>query len=106
MKMNFSHIFPARHKMTTLPGSPDGEGVAITTTANTAYAVTKHGERLEDEYELVSSPPESSPGGYVNVVLLPPPPSHQPLPAVPSPVATPTPENGSGEEAVYEPIPG
>ena len=87
--------------MTTLPGSPDGKGVAIT---NRAYEPIKHGGRLEDEYEMVTSPPENTRGGYVNVVLLQPPPSsHQPLP--PPPVAS---ENvgGAGEEAVYEPIPG
>ena len=91
--------------MTTLPGSPDVKSVAITTTANRAYEPIKHGGRLEDEYEQVNSPPESPPGGYVNVVPSPPPPSHQPLPAVPPPAAIPPPENG-GEEAVYEPIPG
>ena len=78
--------------MTTLPGSPDGKGVAITTTANTAYELTKHGGRLEDEYELVSSPP---PGGYV---VPSPPPSHQPL--------VPTENVGGAGDAVYEPIPG
>ena len=97
---------PDRHEMTTLPGSSDVKGVAITTTTNRAYELIKHGGRLEDGYDLVS-PPESPPGGYVNVVPSPPPPSsHQPLP--PPPVAIPTPGNGAGagEEAVYEPIPG
>ena len=94
--------------MTTLPGSPDVKDVAFTTTTNRAYEPIKHGGRLEDEYDLVS-PPEGPPGVYVNVVPSPPAPSsHQPLPAVPPPVATPTPENGggAGDEAVYEPIPG
>ena len=92
--------------MTTLPGSLDEKGVAITTTTNTAYGVTKHGGGLEDtEYDLISPPPDSSPGGHVSVVPSPPPPSHQPLPAVPPPAAIPPPENG-GEESVYEPIPG
>ena len=77
------------------------KGVALTTTANRAYEPIKHGGRLEDEYEQVNSPPESPPGGYVNVVSSPPP----PLPAVPPPAAVPPPENG-GEEAVYEHIPG
>ena len=74
--------------MTTLPGSLDEKGVAITTTTNTAYGVTKHGGRQEDEYDLIS-PPESSPGGHVSVVPSPPPPSRQPLPAVPPPAAIP-----------------
>ena len=88
--------------MTTLPGSLDEKGLAITTTTNRAYEPIKHGG---DEYEQVNSPPESPLGGYVSVVPSPPPPSHQPLPAVPPPAAIPPPENG-GEEAVYEPIPG
>ena len=89
--------------MTTLPGSPDVKGVAIST--NRAYEPINHGGRPEDECELVDSPPESPPGRHVSVVPSPPPPSHQPLPAVPPPAAIPPPENG-GEEAVYEPIPG
>ena len=86
--------------MTTLPGSPDGKGMTIT--ANAAYVLTKHGGRLEDEYEMVGSPP----GGFVDVVPSPPPPSHQLL--LPPPVATPTSGNivGASEEAVYEPVPG
>ena len=73
--------FTDRHELTTLPGSPDGKTAAITTTdANTA---TEHGERLDGEYEPVTSPL----GGCV--VPSPPPPSHPPLP--PPPVA---PKNG------------
>ena len=62
--VNMSHytIFPGRHESTTLPSSPDGMGMTITTTANIAYEQIKHGGRLEDEREVVSSPPESSPG--------------------------------------------
>ena len=52
---------PDRHEMTTLSGSPDVKGVAITTTTNRAYELIKHGGGLEDEYDLVS-PPESPPG--------------------------------------------
>ena len=49
-------IFSDRHETTTLPGSPDVKGVAITTTTNRAYEPIKHGGKLEDEYDLVSPP--------------------------------------------------
>ena len=52
-----STTFSDRHEMTTLPGSLiyDKNGLAITTTANTAACrVTKHGGRLGGEYELVT----------------------------------------------------
>ena len=77
--------------MTTLPGSPDEKEVI---TVDTAYESTKHEKGLENKYELVNSPPGSTPGRYV--APSPPPPSHQPLP--PPPMAT---ENGggAGEEA-------
>ena len=89
--------------MTTLPGSLDEKDLAVITTTNTAYGVTKHKGRLDDEYERIISSPKSPPEEYL--IPSPPSPSHQPLPAVPPPAAIPPPENG-GEEAVYEPIPG
>ena len=69
--------FPDRHEMSTLPGSTVIEGVAITTTTNTAYGMMRHGERLEDEYEVPSPP-----GGFPYEVPSPPS-SHQPLPPIP-----------------------
>ena len=90
--------FPDRHEMTTLSGSTVIEGVAFTTTANTAYGIMRHGERPEDEYEVMSSTPE----------VPSPPSSRQPLPPIPTPVATPTSGNvgEANQESVYEPIPG
>ena len=88
------------------------EGVAITTTTNTAYEVMKQGGEQEGghEYELVSSPGGSPPakdleGAYEIPSLSTP---HQPLPAVPPTDATPTPGSvgRAEEEAVYEDIPG
>ena len=90
-----------------LPGSP---GVAITTTTNTAYEMMKQGGRVAGE---VSSPPGGSLlskdlEGMYEAPL--PPPSHQSLPVIPLPVATPTSGNvgraGEDNEAVYELIPG
>ena len=46
---------PDRHEMTTLSCSTVVEGVAISTTANTAYGLMRHGERPEDDYEAVNS---------------------------------------------------
>ena len=89
--------------MSTLPGSTVIEGIAITTTANTAYGMMRHGERLEDEYEVMSS----TPGGFPYEVPSPRS-SRQPLPPIPPPVATPTSGNVGEvkQENVYEPIPG
>ena len=39
-------LFPDRHELTLLPGSPVIEGVAITTTPNTAYEMMKQGGRV------------------------------------------------------------
>ena len=83
--------------MTILSGAPD-------VLTNTTYVAAKHRKRLEDEYDLVS-PPENPPGGYVNVVPLPPPPFHQPLPAVPQPEGPPE-NTDRAEEVMYEHIPG
>ena len=103
-------LFPDRHELTVLPGSPVIEGVAITTTPNTAYETMKQGGRVGGEYEVVNSPPGGPPlskdlEGMYEVPS--PPSSHQP---VPLPVAPPTPGNvggaGEEEEEVYEPIPG
>ena len=97
-----------RHEMTTLSGSTVIEGIAITTTDNTAYGMMRHGERLEDEYEMVNSQRVTErvaiattantaygvtkreedeyevigpPGGPLQI----------PLPTIPSPVAAPIP---------------
>ena len=92
-----------------LPGSPVIEGVAITTTPNTAYEKMKQGRGVGGEYEVVNSPPGAPPlskdlEGMYEVPL--PPSSHQP---VPLPVVPPTSGNvggeGEEEEEVYEPIP-
>ena len=98
--------------MTTLPGSAVTKGVAITTTANTAYDRMKQGGSLESEYELVSYPSGGPPPakyleGMYEVPL--PPPSRQPLPAIPLPVAIHTSLNVGGaeeEKVIYEHIPG
>ena len=94
--------FPDRHEMTTLSGSTVIEGVAISTTANTAYGMTRHGERLEDEYEVISPP------GEFPYEVPSPPSSRQPLPTIPPPVATPTSGNLDEvkQENVYEPVSG
>ena len=96
---------PDRHEMTALSDSTVVEGVALTTTANTAYGMMRHGERPEDEYEVMSSTPENPPQMYE---VSSPPSSNQPLPTIPPPVATPTSGNvgEANQESVYEPIPG
>ena len=88
--------------MTTLSGSTVIEGIAITTTANTAYGMMRHGERLEDEYEVISPP-----GGFTYEVPSPPS-SRQPLPTIPPPVATPTSGNvgETKQENVWDPVSG
>ena len=88
--------------MSTLPGSTVIEGVAITATANTAYVMMGHGERLEDEYEVISPP-----GGFPYDVPSPPS-SRQRLPTISPPVATPTSGNVGEvkQEHVYEPVSG
>ena len=98
--------------MTTLSGSPVTKGVALTTTANTAYDMMKQGGRLEGEYELVSCPPGGPlPSKYLEGMheVPSPPPSRQPLPTIPLPLVTPTSLNvGRAEEerVIYEHIPG
>ena len=110
-KSHVTFLFPDRHELPVLPGSPVIEGVAITTTPNTAYEMMKQGGRVGGEYEVVNSPPGGPPlskdlEGMYEVPS--PPSSHQPMPAIPLPVAPPTSGNvgGAGEEAVYESIPG
>ena len=63
------------------------------------------------DYENVSRPLGAHPlaRGLKGMYEVPSPPySHQPVPAIPLPVAPPTSENvgGAGEEAMYETIPG
>ena len=100
--------------MTTLPGSPVTKGVALTTTANTSYDMMKQGGRLEGEYKLhmvsgpLGGPPPAEYLREMHEVPLSPP-SHQPFPTIPLPVATPTSLSvGRAEEenVVYELIPG
>ena len=88
--------------MTTLSGSTVVEGVAISTTANTAYGMMRHGERPEDEYEVPSPP-----GGFPYEVPSPSS-SRQPLSTIPPSVATPISGNVGEpkEENVYEPVSG
>ena len=105
---------PHRHGLVPLPGSPAVEAVAITTTTNTAYEVMKQGgqgggREGGHKYELVSSPggpphAKDLEGAYETPSL---PTPHQPLPAVPTAEATPTPGSvGQAEEVMYEHIPG
>ena len=88
-------------------------GVAVKTNPNTAYEMMKqHGQggRLVDDYEPISSPPGGPPPDVDEKYDIPSPPtSHQPLPAIPPPVAPPTASNvgvSEEEEGVYESIPG
>ena len=115
-QIHVTFLFPDRHELTMLPGSPVIEGVAITTTPNTAYEMMKQGGRVGGEYKVVNSPPGGPPlskdlEGMYEVYEVPSPPSsHQPVPAIPLPVASPISGNVGGareeEEEVYEPIPG
>ena len=105
-----------RHELVALPGSPMSavKGVSITTTTNAAYEMVKQ-EGGTHEYDLVSEPPGTYPPpakdlgvAYETPSL---PPSHQPLPAIPLPVATPPSEKvgvagEEEEEGVYDSIPG
>ena len=86
--------------MATLSGSTVIEGVAITTTANTAYGMMRHGEGLEGDYEVISPP-----GGFTYKVPSPPS-SRQPLPTIPPPVATPTSGDEAKQENVCDPVSG
>ena len=98
----------SRLEMAELAGSPGIEGVAITTNPNTAYGLMKQqgqGGRIELDYEVMTGVPTPDP--YYSIPS--PPTTHQPLPAIPRPVAPPTSSSVSvAEEAegVYEIIPG
>ena len=95
-----------------MAGSPVIGGDVLETTTNTAYEMVKQrgqGGRLEDDYELVNSPPGGPPPDIDEKYDIPLPPlaPHQPLP--PPPEAPPTSSNGGvaeEEEGVYEIIPG
>ena len=94
-----------------MAGSPVIGGDGLKTTTNTAYEMMKQrgqGGRMEDDYELVNSPPGGPPPDIDEEYDIPSPPTpHQPLP--PPPVAPPTSSNGGvaeEEEGVYEIIPG
>ena len=84
------------------------EGVSIKTSDNAAYEIVKQGqgEPGEEGYELVSlsrarGPPVAKVEGTYEVPSVPP--SCDPLPAVPLPVAR---TEDDEEEGVYEIIPG
>ena len=83
------------------------EGVAIKTSDNAAYELMKQGrgEPEEEGYELVASPPRGPPVANVEEMYEVPsvPPSRDPLPAIPPPVAR---AEDEVEEGVYEVIPG
>ena len=100
-----------RLEMSVVTGSPVIGGDVLKTTTNTAYEVMKQrgqGGRMEDDYELINSPPGAPPPDIdekydIASPLAP----QQPLP-LPS-VAPPTAANmGVVEEAegMYEIIPG
>ena len=104
-------IFSHRHAKTLLPGSPSYavKGVAITSTSNIPYEMTKEREEAGacHEYETVNMPPETTPldlKGIYKIPYLP------PIPAIPLPVATPPSWKvgmaGEEEEELYENIPG
>ena len=97
--------------MSVVAGSPVIGGDVLKTTTNTAYEMMKQrgqGGRMEDDYELINSPPGGPPPDIDGKYDIPSPPApHQPLP--PPPVAPPTSANtGVVEEAeeMYEIIPG
>ena len=85
------------------------EGVSIKTSSNAAYEMLKQGGEPEEGYEEVASPPRGPPPanreGMYEVPS--PPPSRDPLPAIPPPVAAAgEEEEEEEEEGVYEIIPG
>ena len=87
------------------------KGGALTTTTNPAYEMTKQGGQESHEYELVGVSPGTAPPiakAADKTYLMPSPPSHQPLPAIPLPVAPPTGGDvGVAKEGgVYDNIPG
>ena len=83
------------------------EGVAIKTSSNAAYEMMKQGGEPEEGCEEVASPlrgpPPANQEGMYEVPS--PPPSRDPLPAIPPPVPA-AGEEEEDEEGVYEIIPG
>ena len=99
-----------RFELTDLPSPAVVEGVAIKTSSNAAYEMMKQGEEQEEGYEPVASPPRGLPPANQEVMyeVPSPPPSRDPLPAIPPPVAAAgeEEEEEEEEEGVYEIIPG
>ena len=94
-----------RFELTGLPSPAVVEGVSIKTSSNAAYEMMKQGGEPEEGYEEVASPPRGPPPANQEVMyeVPSPPPSRDPLPAIPPPVAAAGEEE---EEGVYEIIPG
>ena len=100
-----------RLEMSVVTGSPVIGGDVLETTTNAAYEMMKQrgqGGRMEDDYELINSPPGGPPPNIDEKYdIASPPAPHQPLPL--PPVTPPTAANmGVVEEAegMYEIIPG
>ena len=107
----YTHVCISPHdslEMSALDRSPGIEAVAIKTNTNAAYHLRKQrelGERMEDDYELMSSPSTS---GH-NMLYTPTPyTSYLPFPDTRPPVAPPTVasdvEASAETEGMYESI--
>ena len=104
-------FFYIRFELTGLPSPTKVQGVAIKTSNNAAYEMMKQGGEPEEGYEEVASPPRGPPpANQEGMCEVPsPPPSRDPLPAIPPPVAAAgeeEEEEEEEEEGVYEIIPG
>ena len=97
-----------RFELTGLPSPAVVESVAIKTSSNAAYEMMKQGGEPEEGCEEVASPLRGPPPANQEVMyeVPSPPPSRDPLPAIPPPVAAAGEEEEEEEEGVYETIPG